>query len=55
MKKLTLNLDTLKVESFAAADVQTSRGTVVGAELFTGPDQCVTISCGDSEIRACMI
>jgi hypothetical protein len=54
MKKLTLNLDALKVESFAAADAQPSRGTVVGAEaMFTGPDACVTISCGDSEIRAC--
>ena len=56
MKKLTLNLETLTVESFAAADTQPSRGTVVGAEaMFTGPDQCMTVICGDSEIRACMI
>jgi hypothetical protein len=51
MKKLTLNPDALKVESFAA--VETSREAVVGAEFMTGPANCVTISCGDSEIRAC--
>lgn len=53
MKKLTLNPDALKVESFAAADTQTSSGAVAGVEFMTGPANCVTISCGDSEIRAC--
>lgn len=51
MKKLTLNVETLAVESFEAAAPQTSRGGL--AEFLTGPANCVTISCGDSEIRAC--
>lgn len=55
MKKLTLDLDSLKVESFQPADAQHSRGTVIGAEaLQTGPADCVTITCGDSQIRACL-
>jgi hypothetical protein len=55
MKKLTLDLDSLKVESFQTADAQHSRGTVLGADAFlTGPANCVTISCGDSKIRACL-
>ena len=55
MKKLTLDLDSLKVESFQPADAQRSRGTVIGAEAFlTSPDACVTVSCGDSKIRACI-
>lgn len=55
MKKLTLNLETLKVETFAVAGTREgARGTVLGAEaLLTGPANCVTITCGDSEIRAC--
>jgi hypothetical protein len=54
MTKLTLNLDSLKVESFRTADVQGLRGTVNGAEFLTGPDDCVTISCGDSVHQSCM-
>ena len=55
MKKLTLDLDSLKVESFQTADAQQSRGTVLGAEVFlTGPDNCVTVSCGDSKVRPCL-
>lgn len=54
MKKLTLNLDSLKVESFEAAAQATSRGTVIGAEaVMTGPANCVTISCGNSEVQPC--
>lgn len=54
MKKLTLNLDSLKVESFQPADAQQMRGTVVGAEaVLTGPANCVTISCGNSEVQPC--
>lgn len=55
MKKLTLNLESLEVESFAVAETRGSaRGTVLGAELvLTGPQNCVTISCGDSHIRPC--
>lgn len=54
MKKLTLDLETLKVESFQPAEAQPTRGTVIGAEFFmTTPDNCVTISCGDSKVRPC--
>ena len=47
MKKLTLNLEALQVETFAAAE------TRHGEAFFTGPDNCVTISCGDSVNRPC--
>lgn len=55
MKKLTLNLEALEVETFTVAGArEDARGTVRGAEAFlTGPANCVTRSCGDSEIRAC--
>ncbi|HEU0300262.1 MAG TPA: hypothetical protein VFR37_12425 [Longimicrobium sp.] len=54
MTKLTLNLEALEVESFHAATPQASRGTVIGAEgMMTGPANCVTISCGNSEVRPC--
>jgi hypothetical protein len=53
MKKLILDLDTLKVESFEADERSGQRGTVLGAE-FTGPDACVTHTCGDSVRVACM-
>ena len=43
MKKLTLNLDALKVEQFEVSERQDARGTVVGADAFmTSPDNCVT-------------
>jgi len=52
MKKLTLNLDALKVEQFETTEAnQSSRGTVMGA--MTGPDDCVTITCGDSVRVSC--
>lgn len=54
MKKLTLNLESLAVESFEATAQPASRGTVVGAEaVMTGPANCVTISCGNSEQQPC--
>lgn len=54
MKKLTLNLESLAVESFAAAEQPAGRGTVLGAEaMMTGPADCVTISCGNSEVQPC--
>ena len=55
MKKLTLNLDALKVEQFETTEQpRTSRGPVVGADAFmTGPDNCVTHTCGDSVRVAC--
>ncbi|HEX6371323.1 MAG TPA: hypothetical protein VF006_20560 [Longimicrobium sp.] len=55
MRKLTLNLDALKVEQFeVVARGADARGTVVGADAFmTGPDNCVTISCGDSVHQSC--
>lgn len=54
MKKLTLDPDSLAVESFRTAEPQPVRGTVRGAEFLTGPDNCVTISCGDSVHQSCL-
>lgn len=55
MKKLILDLESLEVEAFeVSAERSSARGTVVGAaDFLTGPANCVTITCGDSEIRAC--
>ena len=54
MKKLTLNLDALKVEKFEVSGPQAARGTVVGADAFmTNPDICFTPRCGDSIRVAC--
>lgn len=54
MKKLTLNLESLAVESFTAAEQPAARGTVLGAAaMLTNPDNCVTISCGNSEVQPC--
>ncbi|HST59744.1 MAG TPA: hypothetical protein VLK84_13665 [Longimicrobium sp.] len=55
MKKLILDLESLEVEAFeVTAQRSDARGTVAGAAGFlTGPANCVTITCGDSEIRAC--
>lgn len=53
MKKLTLNLETLTVESFEVARTGApERGTVQAA--MTSPDNCVSHTCGDSVVRACM-
>jgi len=56
MTKLTLNLETLNVQSFEPVDARRqARGTVVGAEgAMTLPEYCITFTCGDSHIRACM-
>ena len=53
MKKLTLNLESLEVSTFQPAAEQRARGTVVGAEMMTRPGDCVTISCGNSEVQPC--
>ncbi|HEV3049468.1 MAG TPA: hypothetical protein VGX50_04130 [Longimicrobium sp.] len=52
MKKLTLDLDSLKVDSFQPAEAQQGRGTVIGA-MLTSPANCVTVSCGNSEVQPC--
>ena len=54
MKKLTLNLEALEVESFRTSGDQPSHGTVVGADGSTLPPYCVTFTCGDSQIRPCL-
>ncbi|HET7464177.1 MAG TPA: hypothetical protein VFJ82_23165 [Longimicrobium sp.] len=54
MKKLALDMDSLEVESFPTADPQRSRGTVWAAGGSTLPDMCITFTCGDSRIRACL-
>lgn len=56
MKKLTLNLDALKVEQFEVSDRRDARGTVVGADAFmTSPENCVTHTCGDSVRQSCEV
>lgn len=51
MRKLSLELDELAVESFETAAVQALRGTVDGHVVSMQPGQCVTdedLSCGGS-------
>ena len=51
MKKLTLNVETLNVQSFAPADAPQN---VLGAEpTNTTPECCYTFGCGDSIHQAC--
>jgi hypothetical protein len=55
MKKLTLDIEALDVESFHPAAEQASRGTVVGADAgSTIPPYCISVTCGDSHVRACL-
>jgi hypothetical protein len=56
MKKLTLDLDALDVQSFEPVDSRRqAHGSVVGAEgAMTLPEYCITFTCGDSHIRACL-
>jgi hypothetical protein len=54
MKKLTLDVEALAVESFHPAGPQPSRGTVIGADGSTIPPYCFTFTCGDSQIRPCL-
>jgi len=55
MKKLTLNFDALDVQSFEAVDSRNqARGTVGAGGLMTLPEYCITFTCGDSHIRACL-
>jgi hypothetical protein len=55
MKKLTLDLETLDVQSFEPVDArQQARGTVLAAEATnTSPECCVSFGCGDSINRPC--
>ena len=53
MRKLTLNLESLEVESFQPAEQRQARGTVIGAEMMTRPGNCITVSCGNSEQQPC--
>ncbi len=55
MRKLTLEPESLDVQSFEPVDSRRpARGTILAAEDgMTGPVDCVTITCGDSKIRAC--
>jgi hypothetical protein len=56
MKKLTLDLDALAVETFEAAQPREEpRGTVRAAEALASlPEYCITFTCGDSHIRPCL-
>ena len=55
MKKLTLDLETLDVQSFEPVNApRKTRGTVFGAEpTYTQPECCYTFGCGDSVHQAC--
>jgi len=55
VKKLTLNLETLDVQSFEPVDApRQAGGTVFGAEpTYTQPECCYTFGCGDSVRQAC--
>jgi hypothetical protein len=52
MNKLTLNLEALDVQSFEVAEVQAAG--IDGSVTVTLADCCITFTCGDSHIRACM-
>ena len=55
MKKLMLDVEALEVESFETAEPRAGRGTVVAAQaLETLPGWCISFTCGDSQIRACL-
>jgi hypothetical protein len=54
MKQLALDLEALDVESFEAVDAGPAHGTVAGAAAMTLPEYCITFTCGDSRIRACL-
>lgn len=53
MRKLTLDVEALEVESFQTAGQQQPRGTVLGADGSTIPPYCISFTCGDSHIRPC--
>jgi len=55
MKKLTLDMETLSVQSFEpVAAPQQTRGAGFGAEpTNTSPECCYTFGCGDSVRQAC--
>jgi hypothetical protein len=56
MKKLTLDLEALEVESFAADEPHDARGTVLAAAVSgTLPICCVSFTCGDSQVRPCQV
>lgn len=55
MKKLMLNVEALEVDSFPTSGPQPQRGTVLAAgAVSTLPDMCISFTCGDSHIRACV-
>ena len=51
MKKLTLNLETLNVQSVAPADEP--RKAIGAQPTNTTPECCYTFGCGDSIQQAC--
>lgn len=56
MKKLTLDVEALQVESFSTAAPHASRGTVIAADGgSTLPPYCISFTCGDSQIRPCQL
>ncbi len=56
MKKLKLNFNDLKVESFNIQNIETARGTVKGQKTYTDPEVCETkLSCFDSCDESCQV
>lgn len=53
MKKLALNLDTLRVESFATQEVQPARGTVRGHDDTMETENC-TIDYNTCILATCL-
>jgi hypothetical protein len=55
MKKLTLDLDALAVDTFEVDERgRDARGTVLAAGASL-PPYCISFTCGDSQIRPCQV
>ena len=52
MKKLTLDLDSLNVQSFESVDAR-QQNVLGAAPTDTTPECCYTFGCGDSIHQAC--
>jgi hypothetical protein len=52
MKKLTLELEALDIQSFEVAEVQAAG--IDGSVTVTLADCCISFTCGDSRIRPCL-
>jgi len=53
MKKLTLDLETLNVQSFEAGRQQNGVAAYEAQPTYTTPECCYTFGCGDSINQSC--